>query len=86
MSHGESKGILEKHLLLLIGYAKVFECVDQTNWKILQELGIPGHLTCLLRNLHIKKQKLESDMEKRTSSKMEKECFKIPYLFNFYAE
>ena len=32
-------------------YTKAFECVD-TNWKILQEMGIPDHLTCLLRNLY----------------------------------
>ena len=35
-----------------IDYAKAFDCVDQTNWKILQEIGIPKDLTCLLRNLY----------------------------------
>ena len=36
-----------------IDYAKVFECVDHNKlWKILKEMGIPDHLTCLLRNLH----------------------------------
>ena len=35
-----------------IDYAKTFDCVDHNKlWKILQEVGIPGHLTCLLRNL-----------------------------------
>ena len=35
------------------GYAKAFDCVDHNKlWKILQEMGIPDHLTCLLRNLH----------------------------------
>ena len=35
-----------------IGYAKTFDCVDYNKlWKILQEMGIPDHLTCLLRNL-----------------------------------
>ena len=33
-------------------YAKDFRCVDHNNWKILQETGIPDHLTCLLRNLY----------------------------------
>ena len=34
-------------------YAKAFGCVDQNKlWKILKEMGIPDHLTCLLRNLH----------------------------------
>ena len=36
-----------------INYDKVFDCVDHNKlWKILKELGIPGHLTCLLRNLY----------------------------------
>ena len=35
-----------------IDYAKAFDCVDQINWKILEEMGIPDHLTCLLRNLY----------------------------------
>ena len=36
-----------------IDYAKAFDCVDQnTLWKILKEMGIPGHLTCLLRSLY----------------------------------
>ena len=36
-----------------IDYAKVFDCVDHNKlWKILQEMGIPDHLTCLLRNLY----------------------------------
>ena len=36
-----------------IDYAKVFDCVDHNKlWKILQEMGIPDHLTCLLRNLN----------------------------------
>ena len=36
-----------------IGYTKAFDCVDQNKlWKILQEMGIPDHLTCLLRNLY----------------------------------
>ena len=36
-----------------IDYAKAFDCVDHSKlWKILQEMGIPDHLTCLLRNLH----------------------------------
>ena len=36
-----------------IDYAKAFDCVDQNKlWKILREMGIPDHLTCLLRNLY----------------------------------
>ena len=37
----------------VIDYAKAFDCVDHnTLWKILREMGIPDHLTCLLRNLY----------------------------------
>ena len=37
----------------LIDYAKAFDCVDHNKlWKILQEMGIPDHLSCLLRNLY----------------------------------
>ena len=48
-----------------IDYAKAFDHVDHNKlWKILQEMGIPDHLTCLLRNLYAgKKQYLELDME-----------------------
>ena len=36
-----------------IAYAKAFDCVDHNKlWKILKEMGIPAHLTCLLRNLY----------------------------------
>ena len=36
-----------------IDYTKAFDCVDHIKlWKILQEMGIPGHLTCLLNNLY----------------------------------
>ena len=37
----------------IIDYAKAFNCVDQNKlWKIVKEMGIPDHLTCLLRNLY----------------------------------
>ena len=40
-------------LLTIIDYAKAFDCVDHNQlWKILKEMGIPDHLTCLLRNLY----------------------------------
>ena len=53
MDHQKSKRVPEKHLLLLIDYAKTFDYVDHNKlWKILKEMGIPDHLTCLLRNLH----------------------------------
>ena len=39
--------------ICFIDYAKAFDCVDYNKlWKILQEMGIPDHLTCLVRNLY----------------------------------
>ena len=53
MDHRESKGIPEKYLLCFIEYTKAFECVDHNKiWKILTDIGILDHLTCLLRNLY----------------------------------
>ena len=53
LDHGKSKIVPEKHLFLLIDYAKAFNCVDHNKrWTILKEMGIPDHLTCLLRNLY----------------------------------
>ena len=46
-------------------------------WKIGQELGIPDHLTCLLKNLYsVKKQQLEPDIKQQTGSKLGKEYVK----------
>ena len=51
-----------------IEYAKDFDCVDHNKlWKILKEMGIPDHLTCLC--IQVKKQQLELDMEQQTGSK-----------------
>ena len=43
----------QKNIFCFIEYAKAFDCVDRNKlWKTLQEMGIPDHLTCLLRNLY----------------------------------
>ena len=48
----KNKRVPEKHLLLFIDYAKDIDYVDHKKmWKILKEVGIPDHLTYLLRNL-----------------------------------
>ena len=54
-----------------IDYAKAFDCVDHNKlWKILQEMEIPDHLTCLLRTrMQVKKQQLELAMEQQSGSK-----------------
>ena len=53
-----------------------------TNGKILQEMGIPDHLTCLLRNLHAGQE--ATDMEQQTGSKLEKEYVKAVYCHPAY--
>ena len=54
-----------------IDYAKAFDCVDHNKlWKILQEMGIPDHLTCYWETcMQVRKQQLELDMEQQTGSK-----------------
>ena len=54
-----------------IDYTKAFDYVDHNNmWKILKEMGIPAHLTWLLRMcMQVRKQQLELDMEQQTVSK-----------------
>ena len=60
-------------------YAKAFDCVDHNNlWEILKEMGIPDHLTCLLRNLYaVKKQQLKLDMQQWTGSKWERSTSRL---------
>ena len=64
-----------------IDYAKAFNCVDHHKlWKILKEMGIPDHLTCLLRNcMQVKKQQSEPDREQWTGFKSRKEYIKAVY-------
>ena len=64
-----------------IDYAKAFDCVDHNKlWKILKEIGIPDHLTCLLRNLYAGQEAtVELDMEQWTGSKLGKEYVKALY-------
>ena len=53
-----------------IDYAKAVDCVDHNKlWKILQEMGIPDHLACLLRNLYAGQEATVRDMEQQTGSK-----------------
>ena len=49
-----------------IDCAKAFDCVDHNKlWKILKEMGIPDHLTCLLRNLYAGQDAIELDVDNR---------------------
>ena len=76
----------------LIDYPKVFDCVDHNKlWKILKEMGIPDHLTCLLSNLYAGQEATVRTAHGTTDwFQIEKElcqgCLLSHHLFNFYAE
>ena len=63
-----------------IDYAKAVDCVDHNKlWKILKELGIPDHLTCILRKLYAGQEVTELDLEQQTGTKSGKEYVKAVY-------
>ena len=82
----------KKHLLLLHYYDKAFDCVDHNKlWKILQEMGIPNHPTCLLRNLYAGQEATvrsgHGSMDWFQSGKgVCQGCILSAWLFNLYAE
>ena len=82
----KAKDFQKKHLLLLYWLCQAFDCVDHNKlWKSLKVLGIPDHLTCLLRNLYGgKKQQLELDVEQQSGSKLWKEYVKAVYCHPAY--
>ena len=67
----EKAGEFQRNIdFCFIDYAKAFDCVGHHKlWKILKEMGIPDHLTCLLRNLYAGQEATELDMEQQTGSK-----------------
>ena len=68
-----------------IDYVKAFDYVDHNNLlEILQEMGIPDQLTCLLRNLYAGQEATEPDMEQQTGSKLGKENIKAVYCYPAY--
>ena len=75
-----------------IDYAKAFDCVDHNKlWKILNEMGIPDHLTCLLRNLDAGQEATVRAGHGTTDwfqigKGVRQGCILSPCLFNLYAE
>ena len=71
-----------------IDYAKVFDCVDHNKlWKILKEMGIPDHLTCLLRNLYAGQEATVRTRHGTTDwFQIGKGVYIVTLLFNLYAE
>ena len=76
----------------LIDYAKAFDCVDHNKLcKILKEMGLPDHLTCLLRNLYAGQEATVRTGHGPTDwfqigKGVHQGCILSPCLFNFYAE
>ena len=76
----------------LIAYAKAFDCVDHNKlWKILKEMGIPDHLTCLLRNLYADQEATVRTGHGTTDwfkigKGVHQGCILSPCLLNLYAE
>ena len=75
-----------------IDYAKAFDCVDNNKlWKILKDMGITDHLTCLLRNLYAGQEATVRTGHETTDwfqigKGVRQVCILSPCLFNFYAE
>ena len=73
-------------------YAKAFDCVDHNKlWKILKDLGIPDHLTCVLRNLYAGQEATVRTGHGTTDwfqigKGVRQGCILSPCLFNLYAE
>ena len=75
-----------------INYAKTFDCMDHNKlWKILKEIGIPDHLTCLLRNLYASQEATDRTGHGTTDwfqigKGVHQGCILSSCLFNLYAE
>ena len=92
VDYQKNRTATKKIYFCFIDYAKAFDCVDHHKlWKILKEMGIPDHLTCLLRNLYA-----GQEAPVRTGhgtidwfqigKGIHQGCILSPCLFNLYAE
>ena len=91
LDHRKSKRVPVKHLLLLYWLCQSLWLWITTNWKILQELGIPDRLTCLLRNLYACQEATvrtwHGIMNRfKTGKGLRQDCILSPCLFNVYEE
>ena len=88
----KAKELQKSIYFCFIDYAKAFDCVDHKKlWKILQEMEIPDHLTCLLRNLYAGQEATFRTGHGTTDwfqieKGVCKGCILSSCLFNFYAE
>ena len=92
LDHRKSKRVQKNIYFRFIDYAKFFDRVDHNKlWKILQEMGIPDHLTCLLSNLYAGQEATvrtgHGTMDWFQIGKgVHEGCILSPCLFNLYAE
>ena len=88
----KARGFQKNIYFCFIDYAKPFDCVDHNKlWKILKEMGIPDHLTCLLRNLYAGQEATVRSGHRTThwfqiGQGVCQGCVLSPCLFNLYAE
>ena len=88
----KARGFQKNIYFCFIDYAKAFDCVDHNKlWKILKEMEIPNHLTCLLRNLYAGQEATVRTVHGTTDQfqivkGVHQGCILSPCLFNLYAE
>ena len=91
LDHWKSQRVSKKHLLLLYWLGQSLWLCGSQLWKIRQEMVIPDHLTCLLRNLYagqeatVRTEHGTTDWF-QTGKGVHQSCILSPCLFNFYAE
>ena len=87
LDHRESKEFQKNIYFCVIDFAKAFDCVDHNKlWKILKQIGVPDHLTCLLRNLYAGQEATVRTDWFRIGKGVRQGCILSPSLFNLYAE
>ena len=88
----KARGFQKNIYFCFIDYAKAFDCVDHNKlWRIRKEMGIPDHLTCLLRHLYKGQETTVRTGHGTTDwfqigKRVCQGCILSPCLFNFYAE